>query len=175
MINPKELLLVVDESDHPLETLPRKEVHADMLLHRISHIWVIDDQKRVLVQKRSLQKDKWPGMWECWFGGHVLADDTYLETAVLETKEEIGLQVKPENLSLFAKKRVTNTQENIFVSVYGLQRSLDIASIKLEAEEVELVKWLTIAELRGIYKVKDSLWVCYGYELEVLGWLEEQF
>src|SRR5436309_1292300 len=126
MINAKELLLVVDENDQPLKTLPRKEVHADMLFHRISHIWVIDKQGRVLAQKRSMQKDKWTGMWECWFGGHVLADEDYLTCAVNETGEELSLSVTSDELHFFGKKVAKTAEENVIVSVYGLQKSLDI-------------------------------------------------
>jgi isopentenyldiphosphate isomerase len=175
VINPKELLLVVDEKDQPLQILPRKDVHEKMLLHRISHIWVIDDQQRVLAQKRSIQKDRWAGMWECWFGGHVLADEDYLTNAIAETGEELGVKVTATELHLFGKKVAKTKEENIIVSVYGLQKPLDITTLHLEAEEVDHVEWFTISNLKRIYQEKQPGWVAYGYELDVLGWLERHF
>jgi isopentenyldiphosphate isomerase len=175
MIQPKELLLVVDENDQPVDTLPRDEVHQKMLLHRISHIWIVNEKGQVLSQKRSMAKDRWAGMWECWFGGHVLADETYLHNAIAETKEEVGLDVSADDLHLFAKRKTSTREENVIISVYGLQRSLDIKAIKLEAEEVDLVQWFTIAELKKIYQGNDSQWVRYGHELDMLTWLETQF
>jgi isopentenyl-diphosphate delta-isomerase len=175
MINPTEALSVVDENDQPLETLPRREVHQKMLLHRISHIWIVNEEGQILSQKRSMQKDKWPGMWECWFGGHVLANQTYLETAIVETKEEVGLNVVADELHEFVKKRVSNPQENIFVTVYALQRALDTRTMHLEVEEVELVQWFSNDELRNIYESQHTNWVHYGYELDALTWLSKTF
>jgi isopentenyl-diphosphate delta-isomerase len=175
MLNPEEALSVVNEQDQPLRTLPRKEVHQKMLLHRISHIWIINEHGQILSQKRSGQKDKWPGMWECWFGGHVLADQTYLETAIQETKEELGLDVTAADLLAFGKKRVTNGQENTFITIYAFKRPLDIAAMQLEADEVELVQWFSVAELTKIYTDQTADWVRYGYELEVLTWLSKIF
>jgi isopentenyl-diphosphate delta-isomerase len=175
MINPDEKLLAVDKNDRPLDSLPRSEIHQKMLLHRISDIWVVNSQAQVLAQKRSIHKDRWGGMWECWFGGHVLASQTYLECAVTETKEELGLTVSPEDLHLFGKRTVCTKEENIIVSVYGLQTAVDTDNLEIEAEEVELVKWFEADELQKIYQGMDSQWVRYGYELEVLSWLKTQF
>jgi isopentenyldiphosphate isomerase len=175
MINPKEALSVVDENDNAMKALLREEVHQQMLLHRLSHIWIVNEKGQVLSQKRSMEKDKWPGMWECWFGGHVLANETYLETAITETQEEVGLTVTADELHFFAKRKLLNTEERVFVSIYGLQRSLDITTMQLEAEEVELVQWFTIEELKKIYQSGDDQWVRYGHELEMLTWLETAF
>jgi isopentenyldiphosphate isomerase len=172
MINKNELLLVVDEEDQPVQIMRRKEVHQKMLIHRISHIWVIDDRKRVLGQKRSMQKDSYAGMWQYCFGGHVLAGETYLENAAAETSEEIGVRVIPRELSLFAKKRATTTQENIFISVYGIHRTLDIASLRLEPDEIAQVKLFSLDDLRKIFRAKDDNWVHFGYELEAIDWLD---
>ena len=176
MINPNEMLLAVDKNDQPTATLRRSEIHQKMLLHRISHIWVVNQQRQVLVQKRALHKDRWAGMWECWFGGHVLAGQTYRSCAAIETREELGISVDPDELQLFGKQVVFTKEENDIISVYGLQTLIDISHLEIEAEEVELVKWLEIDVLRKIYRdMDDDQWVRYGYELDVLSWLESQF
>lgn len=172
MIDPSEELDVVDANDRVTESLPRNQVHKRMFLHRVSLIWAINQHGQVLGQKRSMQKDRWAGMWECWFGGHVLAGQTYLATAVVETKEELGIDAKPEDLVLFGKRATQTSQENLLLSVYTLQTDLNIHKIKFEKEEIELLQWFDIDELKNIYSNRDSNWVTYGYELEMLDWLE---
>jgi 8-oxo-dGTP pyrophosphatase MutT (NUDIX family) len=114
-------------------------------------------------------------MWECWFGGHVLVNQTYLETAIIETREEIGLSVTTDELHLFDKKKIATDEENVMVSIYGLQRDLAIETMKLEAEEVDRVEWRSPAQLRKIYESEESQWVRYGHETAMLSWLESQF
>jgi isopentenyl-diphosphate Delta-isomerase len=175
MINPSEELDIVDTDDRVIGSLTREQVHKQMALHRVSLIWTINEKRQVLCQKRSTQKDRWPGMWECWFGGHVLTNQTYLDTAVSETKEELGIDVKPKGLLLFGKRTTHTAEENLFLSVYALRTTLDINSIKFEKEEIELLQWFSIDELKNVYTEGDSKWVTYGYELEMLDWLESKF
>ncbi len=105
-----------------------------------------------------------------------MAGQSYLETAISETKEELGLSIFPSELHEFGKKRPrTNEQENILTTVYALQRSLDTSKMRLEAEEVELVQWFDIQELEEIFKIKDPAWNKFGFELEMLAWLKTAF
>ena len=55
-----ELLDVIDEEGNVLGTKDRKEVYKDGDLHRTVHIWIINSNKELLVQKRSPKKDTYP-------------------------------------------------------------------------------------------------------------------
>src|SRR5581483_7577210 len=101
MINPQELLTVVDEHDNPLTPLPRKEVHAKGLWHRTAGIWVVNTNGQILCQKRSLKKDVHPGLWEAFFGGHVLSGVEYLDSAAREMEEELGIKIDKKNLHFY--------------------------------------------------------------------------
>ncbi len=175
MVDPVELIDVVNDKDEVVQSLPREQVHAQMLTHRTSLVWVTNSKGQVLCQQRSHLKDRWSGMWECWFGGHLLAGTSYIDTAATETKEELGIEVNPKNFMLFDKRQTQTSQENLFFSVYALKEDLDINTIEYEVEEVELLQWFSISELRVIYESDDSKWVKYGYELEMLDWLESRF
>jgi isopentenyldiphosphate isomerase len=174
MIDLLEELDVVDANDRVIKSLIRKQVHKQMLTHRASLIWMVNEKRQILCQKRSLQKDKWPGMWEGWFGGHVLAGQTYLDAAVAEIKEELGIDAKPEELLLFGKRKSQTSEENLFLSVYAGRTTLAIDAITYEKEEIELLQWFGIDELRDIYARNDSSWVTYSYELEMLDWLNSR-
>ena len=94
-----DLLQLVDSNDEDLGTATRAEVHAMGLPHRSVHVMVHDGQGRILLQKRSRWKDTSPGKWDISVGGHLDPDESYLEAALRECAEEIGLQVAASDLT----------------------------------------------------------------------------
>lgn len=90
-----ELFDVVDAEDNPLRTATRAEVHAENLLHRAIHVFVLNRNGDLLLQKRSLQKDMNPGVWDSSVSGHLDAGEGYLPAAVRELSEELGIHGAP--------------------------------------------------------------------------------
>ena len=80
----------------------RGVVHSDGSPHATSHVWIVRKNQKsgfdVLLQKRSKNKDSNPGCYDISSAGHVAAGDDYLESAVRELGEELGIYVKPEEL-----------------------------------------------------------------------------
>ena len=117
--------------------------------HLVVHACVIDPSGRMLIQRRTEDKAGWPGMWDVTMGGSALAGETSRDAAKRELWEEIGLDVdlcgvKP-NLSV-------NYRRN-FDDFFILRRSCDIASLRLQAEEVSDVMW---AERDEIHRMIDE-------------------
>ena len=87
-----EILEVVDEKGNVLKLAKRSEIHADpSLIHRVVHVLIFDKKGRLLLQKRSLNKDVAPGKWDTSVGGHVNPGEDILEAAKREMKEELGI------------------------------------------------------------------------------------
>lgn len=166
MINGDELLFVVDENNNPLQTKSRNETHAKHLWHRCSHIWVISSKKQVLCQKRTLLKDVNPGKWEAHFGGHVKYGEDYIDNAVIESREEIGLDRTKNDMIFFQIYKYIHDRE--FQGIFYTYWNGSTNKLKLEKEEVEEVKWVNIIELQKIFKEKNESWVHHGYEEELL-------
>ncbi|MFZ2198926.1 MAG: NUDIX domain-containing protein, partial [Thermodesulfovibrionales bacterium] len=61
------------------------------LLHRVVHVLVFDKKGRLLLQRRSLNKDVAPGKWDTSVGGHVNPGEDILEAAKREMNEELGI------------------------------------------------------------------------------------
>lgn len=62
-------------------------------LHASVHLWFIDDQHNILLQKRSSQKKTYPGCWVAPVSGHVSSGENMRETLVKETEEEMGINL----------------------------------------------------------------------------------
>jgi len=103
----QELFDIVDENDQPLGvTAPRDQVHKDLKeWHRVTGIWFLNSNNQLLCQQRSFKKDVHPGEWQLTFGGHVKAGETYQQNIVLEVHEELGLQIKEDQLIYLGKTK----------------------------------------------------------------------
>lgn len=96
----EDIFDIVNERDEVIDRKPRSEVHASGLLHRAVHVLVFNSQGEIFLQKRSMKKDRQPGVWDSSCSGHVDSGEDYDQTAVRELGEEIGLKlsVPPQRL-----------------------------------------------------------------------------
>ena len=102
-----EFFDVVNECGMPTgEVVSRDEVHRDGIRHRTAHVWVIRAKNsgsekgerasatsayEVLLQKRSMKKESYPGQYDTSSAGHIPAGEEPLESALRELREELGI------------------------------------------------------------------------------------
>jgi isopentenyl-diphosphate delta-isomerase type 1 len=91
---PIEYLEVVDEANQVIGIQSRKEIHEKGLRHRSVHIFIFNTRGELYLQKRSPRKDQYPDHWDSSAAGHTDPGETPLEAAQRELKEELGLEVK---------------------------------------------------------------------------------
>ena len=152
-----ELLDVVDEAGNPTGVArERALVHQNGDWHRTCHIWAARKDEEgaweVLLQKRSLSKETYPGCYDCSAAGHVKAGGTCLDGAVREIKEELGIYVKPEELEPFGEIREDSEHEfhgnrlleRELITVYLYPVWGPLPEISLQKEEVESVCWMKL-------------------------------
>ncbi|MEM2163987.1 MAG: hypothetical protein QXR62_06180 [Candidatus Bathyarchaeia archaeon] len=65
-----EHLYVVDENDNVIGWASRGECHKRGLIHRSVYVIVLNDRGEVFLQKRSMSKDLYPGLYACSASGH---------------------------------------------------------------------------------------------------------
>lgn len=85
-----ELFDIVDELNQVTGQGTRREIHEGSLRHRAVHMFLVNKHGAVLLQKRSLWKDRQPGKWDSSGSRHLDAGESYEEAAVRELKEELG-------------------------------------------------------------------------------------
>ena len=76
----------------------RSLVHRGGDLHKAVHVWILNSENELLIQKRSESKDTYPGHWTFSVGGHVSSGKTSKETVVRETKEELGVEISSDDI-----------------------------------------------------------------------------
>ncbi|MDQ3283655.1 MAG: NUDIX domain-containing protein [Acidobacteriota bacterium] len=127
----------------------KRDVHRDGDWHRAAHLWIATPDDRVLLQRRADHKESWPGLWDISVAGHVNAGESARDAAVRETFEELGLRVDARELTLLGTLRYQAVlyggayRENEFHDVFFLRRAIDVAELRLDANEVAEVALVT--------------------------------
>jgi isopentenyl-diphosphate delta-isomerase len=139
----EEFFDVVDARDEVIGRAPRREVHARALWHRAIHVLVFDATGRVFLQKRSMQKDLAPGLWDSSCSGHVDSGEDYDHAARRELGEELGVRLTTLPARWFRVEAQARTGWE-FLWVYRLQHD---GPFVLHPDEIETGEWLTTDEL----------------------------
>lgn len=136
---PEEIFDVVNARDEVIGRRPRSEVHRLGLMHRAVHILVYNARGEVFLQKRSMTKDRQPGLWDSSASGHVDSGEDYDSSAVRELGEELGLKVAfvPQRLFKLAACSETD-QEHVWV-----YRCAAEGPFRLHPDEIETGGWFT--------------------------------
>ncbi|MBR4260764.1 MAG: NUDIX domain-containing protein [Clostridia bacterium] len=131
-------------------------------------VFIQNSDGKFLIQKRSERKN---GKYATT-GGHPKSGETSIQGIITEVKEEIGVDLKPEDLVLYYGGR--SDSERVFWDDYYIKMDIpNIEKLKLQEEEVASVHWFSIDEIKEFMK-EDKFFLNHYEEFEVLlDWLEE--
>jgi isopentenyldiphosphate isomerase len=135
----EEIFDVVDARDEVIGRMPRREVHRLGVMHRAVHVLVFNARGEVFLQKRSMNKDRQPGLWDSSASGHVDSGEQYDACAVRELWEELGLRIATPPQRLFKLAACPETdQEHVWV-----YRCAAEGPFILHPEEIETGDWFS--------------------------------
>ncbi len=150
----EEMLDLVNEQGDPLgRAVPRSEAHRLGLRHRTSHVWLVRRKNgvlEVLLQKRSDEKDSFPGCYDISSAGHIPAGQGFVDSALRELKEELGVTAQPQDLILCGQRSFQFSavfhgkpfKDNQVSNVYLLWLDRDAEEFTLQKEEISAVRWM---------------------------------
>ena len=144
----EEYLDIVDENNNIVGKALRSECHGNpTLIHRTAHVIVVNDKDKILLQKRSMDKDIQPGKWDTAVGGHFDSGETVDQAVRREMYEELGIPEDSSLIFLFEMK-IRNEIESENVSVYKL---ISNGPFKFQEEEIDEIKFWTKEELLKVF------------------------
>ncbi|HCE41938.1 MAG TPA: NUDIX hydrolase [Lentisphaeria bacterium] len=142
----EEIFEVVDEDNNVIGTAKRSECHGNpALIHRTVHVIVFHPDGRMLLQKRSMNKDIQPGKWDTAVGGHLMPGEDFEIAARREMQEELGVPVNLPLKYLFDSK-IRNKIESENTRVYSTTYE---GPFDFPKDEIDDVKFWTVFELRN--------------------------
>jgi isopentenyl-diphosphate Delta-isomerase len=149
---PQPLIQIVDDNDVPLRGGTKEEAWTNGLRHRIARISVLNSRGQLLVQKRSFDKPLYPGCWDISVSGHVDEGETYMQAALRELSEEIGISCHDiEEVGRYYIE-LTHEWRNMkrFVAVFRLVLPDPVPEFTFAEGEVESAEWMDVDKVKSI-------------------------
>ena len=137
----------------------RTHRRADLLpkgdYHLVVHVWLMNSRGEFLISKRAPNKG-YPNMWECT-GGSAISGDDSVTAAVREVKEEIGLDVKPENGGCI----FTITGDDSICDIWLFKQDFNIDEVRLQENETTDAKYATAVEIQTM--IDNGEFIAFHY------------
>lgn len=162
------------------EVKARSRVHREGDWHGTAHMWVAnrgsDGRWKLLIQRRSKEKDNYPGYCDISSAGHLSAGDDFEKAAYRELYEELGLRAEQGELQFlfFMGRQVKeffhdhSIIDREIAAVYLYDKPVDIRKLRLQKEEVDEVFWLDLEKLEQILEDPEAKYCVYGGEIRKL-------
>lgn len=146
----RDELILVDIDDNELGVEQKEKAHSRPMLHRAFSIYLYNDKKELLIQKRAISKYHSGGLWANACCSHPRKGETLKESAIDRLKDELGIETDVKELFSFIYLNKFNDNlyeyelDHVFIGKYNG----NINNIKLNKEEVSEVRWVNIKQLK---------------------------
>ena len=145
----EELVEIVDQDNTPLGAVTRAIMRQQNLIHRASYVLVFNRKGELFIQKRTLTKDIYPGYWDLAAGGVVLAGETYMESALRELQEELG--VTGIQLRHLFDQFYEDAHNRVWGRVYSCASE---GPFSLQAEEVAYGRFIALPQIQSLHEIE---------------------
>ncbi|MFH0773718.1 MAG: NUDIX domain-containing protein [bacterium] len=155
-----EQFIVVDEQDKIVGYKTRYECHHNKsYIHRAINIALFNTEGKLVMQKRSAQKDLYPGYYALSSTGHVSKGETYEVTAMRELQEEMG--VTGIDLKRIATFLVSAEKETEMVTLFTGNYN---GVYSFPTDEVKSIHFFSSGEIRQLKNITP----CSRHSLKIL-------
>lgn len=139
-------VVLVDENDNVLGTMPKMEAHEKGILHRAFSVFVFNNKNELMLQQRALHKYHSGGLWTNTCCSHPRHNETYLQAAHRRMEEEMGFDCELEHAFPFIYKAELDhglTEHELDHVFIGYSEEVP----KLNKEEVHAFRYVSLDQL----------------------------
>lgn len=152
-----EIVDLYNDNGKIIGKVEKNEAHHKGLLHKTIHVWILNKNKELLLQKRCAKKDYFPLYWDVSIGGHIKSGEEPIECAIREAKEELGLSLNKEDFKYLFTVKEELTYKDInckeFADVFLIRKDIKLEDLKYQEDEVENSKFIKLEEF---FKICNS-------------------
>lgn len=124
----------------------------DGLYHEAINLYILNDEGKLLIQRRSRNHPCCPGKWAVVIGATPYVENG-VTSSLRELKEELGLEGRIENLEYIGMIK----QKFCFMDVFLLRQNFNLEDIKFIDGEVEDAKFVSVQEFNNMLTIKEAV------------------
>src|SRR5581483_10148904 len=99
-----EIVDIVDASDKVIGTEDKESARQKGLMTRVAFIILLNAKNELYLQQRKSTKKTYPLYWSGSAAGHVQSGESYLQAALRETQEELGVKPTLQEIGKFTSE-----------------------------------------------------------------------
>ena len=146
----EERIDVYDKNGNPTGKVVPKETPLQEGEYRMAvGIWIMDNEGRLFLTKRSMEKSYAPGKWENP-AGHVQAGENPEQAVIRELFEETGITVTVEQLAFLG----ASCAWPYLGRDYGVRLHVSLDDVTFQEGETCDAKWVTFREF--VHMVREG-------------------
>lgn len=144
-------IIAVDNNNENPRAVTYEEANQKGLMKRAARIFVVNDSKAILIQKRSRHISK-PLLLDNSAAGHVDEGEEYIDAAIRELYEELGIKALESDFT-----QLPMVEETTFFSQNYLLRVSDDVQITIDPHETEAFFWYTKEQVDDLVANNSNL------------------
>jgi len=144
----EEEVILVNEKDEVLGTMPKMEAHEKAVLHRAFSVFIINDLGETMLQQRASSKYHSPLLWTNTCCSHQRIGESNLEAGRRRLQEEMGFETDLRELFSFIYKApfdnglTEHELDHVMVGAYN-------NAPKINGDEVADWKWMLPVDIKS--------------------------
>lgn len=151
IMSPEESVVLLDTEGRPVGAEAKRAVHGpDTPLHLGFSCYLFDGEGRVLLTRRALGKQTWPGVWTNSFCGHPAPGESVEDAVRRRGRRELGVEVGELHCLLpdfrYRAEAADGTVENEVCPVFCARIDGPVSAAPDEVMDFVWVEW---AQLRS--------------------------
>lgn len=143
-------VILVNEKDEAIGTMEKMQAHLEGKLHRAFSVFVLNDDNKMLLQKRAAEKYHSANLWTNACCSHPMPNENIIDAANRRVKEELGMEIKDlkKLFSFQYKAELENnlTEHELDYVIWAKSNS----EVKLNADEASDFVYLSKNEIKQL-------------------------
>jgi len=168
----EERLNIVDDLGNIIGEDSRESIHRKGFWHKVAHVWVINSKNEILLQKRSMEKEANPGLWDISVGGHIPANENEISSAIRETEEELGLKIEASELNFVGVVKDEYIKDDYIdneqLYIYVVRKDVKLSELHIQKEEVDEIKFVPLKIFKEMTADAGQILVARPDEYELM-------
>jgi isopentenyl-diphosphate delta-isomerase len=156
----EENVILVNENDEQIGLMPKLEAHEKAILHRAFSVFVLNKKNEIMLQQRANIKYHSPLLWTNTCCSHQREGETNVQAGSRRLFEEMGFKTNLKELFHFIYKASVDNGltehelDHVMIGYYD-------AEPKINPEEVESWKWMTIEDVLADIKLQPEIYTVW--------------
>ncbi|AJR03398.1 isopentenyl-diphosphate Delta-isomerase [Siansivirga zeaxanthinifaciens] len=156
----EEEVILVNENNEQIGTMPKMEAHEKALLHRAFSVFVFNDNNELMLQQRAAHKYHSPNLWTNTCCSHQRVGETNIQAGKRRLLEEMGFVTElVESISFIYKAPFDNgltehEYDHVLIGYYN-------EAPKINPDEVGDWKWMPLEAVKNDMLKQPELYTAW--------------